>query len=223
MNAEEVLKELRKFYSKKNIEGMNRFAIPGEIGVSVTQMRLIAKATGKNHNLALDLWKTKIHEARILASIVDEPEKVSEKQMEQWVKDFKSWDLCDQVCSNVFDKTPWAYNKVFEWVKREEEFVKRAGFVLMVCLSVHDKRADDKKFLEFFPIIIQEATDERNFVRKAVNWALRGIGKRNKALNKEAIKVAKKIEKIDSKSARWIAKDALRELQSENVQKRLKN
>lgn len=222
MRVDDVLKELRKHYSKKNIEGMNRFAIPGEIGVSVYEIRRIAKKIGKNHKLALELWKTNIHEARVLASMVDEPEKVTEKQMEKWVGDFKSWDLCDQVCLNLFDKTPFAYKKVNEWSKREEEFVKRTAFALIAVIAFHDKEADDKKIMKFFPIIVREATDERNFVRKAVNWALRQIGKRNKSLNKEAIKVAKRIEKIDSKTARWIAKDALRELQSEKVQERLK-
>ena len=171
--------------------------------------------------LAHDLWKTKIHEARILAGMIDEPEKVTEKQMEQWVKEFNSWDLCDQLCGNLFDKTRFAYKKIFEWSKREEEFVKRAGFVLIATLSVHDKRAKDKKFEQFFPIIKKHSIDERNFVKKAVNWALRQIGKRNISLNKKAIKVAREIQRIDSKSAQWIASDALRELKSEKVQKRL--
>ena len=143
--------------------------------------------------------------------------------METWVKDFDSWDVCDQVCSNLFDKTPFAYRKAIEWSKREEEFVKRAGFVLMATLSVHDKKADNKKFEQFFPIIKRESNDNRNFVKKAVNWALRQIGKRNLSLNKKAIKTAKEIQKMDSKSARWIASDALRELTSEKIQKRLKS
>ena len=143
--------------------------------------------------------------------------------METWVKDFDSWDICDQVCSNLFDKTPFAYRKVIEWSNREEEFVKRAGFVLMATLSVHDKKADDKKFEQFFPIIKREANDNRNFVKKAVNWALRQIGKRNISLNKKAIKTAKEIQKMDSKSAKWIASDAIRELTNEKIQKRLKS
>jgi 3-methyladenine DNA glycosylase AlkD len=146
---------------------------------------------------------------------------VTEKQMESWVKDFDSWDICDQCCSNLFDKTKFAHKKAIEWSKRREEFVKRAGFVLMATLAVHDKEAGDKEFLKFLPIIIREATDDRNFVKKAVNWALRQIGKRNSALNKIAIQTAKEIQKIDSKSAKWIASDAIRELTSEAVQKKL--
>jgi 3-methyladenine DNA glycosylase AlkD len=157
----------------------------------------------------------------MLASFIGEPEKVSESLMEAWVREFDSWDICDQVCANLFDRTPLAYKKAYEWSKREEEFVKRAGFVLMAALSVHDKKVDDKTFLKFLPIIKREANDERNYVKKAVNWALRQIGKRNLSLNKQAIKTAREIQKMDSKPARWIASDALRELTSEKAQKRL--
>jgi 3-methyladenine DNA glycosylase AlkD len=139
------------------------------------------------------------------------------------VRDFDSWDICDQVCSNLFDRTPFAYEKAVEWSKHPSEFVKRAGFVLMAALSVHDKKAGDRQFIQFLPIILSEAKDERNFVKKAVNWALRQVGKRNFKLNKLAIKTGEKISKIDSKTARWIAADALRELKGEKTQKRLKN
>jgi 3-methyladenine DNA glycosylase AlkD len=145
---------------------------------------------------------------------------VTERQMERWVKDFDSWDVCDQVCSNLFDQTEFAHKKVLDWSKREEEFAKRAGFVLMAALAVHDKEAGDKDFLKFLPIIKREALDERNFVKKAVNWALRQIGKRNLLLNQMAVKMAKEIQGIDSKSAKWIASDAIRELTSEAVRKR---
>ena len=192
-------------------------------GISLYVIRSMAKEIGKNHELAQRLWSSGIHEARILAGMVDDPKQVTKNQMERWVKDFDSWDVCDQVCSNLFDKTPFAYKKVFEWSKRNEEFVKRAGFVLMACLSVHDKKADDKQFEQFFPIIKREANDDRNFVKKAVNWALRQIGKRNLNLNKKAIETAENIKKMDSKAARWIASDAIRELTSEKTQKRLKN
>ena len=141
--------------------------------------------------------------------------------MEGWLKDFDSWDIVDQICSNLFDQTPYAWQKAVEWTEKEKEFEKRSGFVLMACLSVHDKKTEDKKFEKFFPLIKKHSTDERNFVKKAVNWALRQIGKRNLILNKKAIKLAKEIEKIDSKSAHWIAKDALRELTSEKVRDRL--
>jgi len=154
--------------------------------------------------------------------MVAEPEKVTEDLMEAWVKDFTSWDVCDQVCSNLFDRTQFAYRKAVEWSKRNEEFVKRSGFVLMATLSVHDKKAKDQDFEKFFPIIIREAVDDRNFVKKAVNWSLRQIGKRNLILNTKAIKLAQELKNIDSKSARWIASNALRELTSEKVQTRLK-
>ena len=224
MKYEEIIKQLKAKANPKNVEGMARFGINpgGTLGVSVYVIRDMVKGIGRNHKLAEKLWKSKIHEARMLAAFVDEPDKVTEKQMESWVKDFDSWDICDQVCSNLFDKTEFAYKKAFEWSERDEEFVKRAGFVLMASLSVHDKEATDGKFEQFLPVIKREAADERNFVKKAVNWALRQIGKRNLALNKKAIKAAVEIEKIDSKVARWIAKNALRELRSDKVQQRLK-
>lgn len=224
MKYQQVLKELKSQANPKNVEGMARFGINPEntLGISVYVIRDMAKNIGKDHKLALKLWKSKIHEARMLAGFIAEPGKTGEALMEKWVKDFDSWDICDQVCSNLFDGTPLAYKKAFEWSRRKEEFVKRAGFVLMAALSVHDKKADDKKFETFLPVIKRESKDERNFVRKAVNLALRQIGKRNKKLNKKAIKTAKEIKKIDSKAARWIASDTLRELRSEAVQKRLK-
>jgi 3-methyladenine DNA glycosylase AlkD len=182
----------------------------------------MAKQIGRNHLLAQRLWNSGVHEARILAGMIDLPEEVTEKQMEKWARDFDSWDVCDQVCSNLFDKTKFAHKKAIIWSKRREEFVKRAGFVLMATLAVHDKESGDKQFLKFLPIIKREARDERNFVKKAVNWALRQIGKRNLALNRMAIKTAKEIQGIDSKAAKWIASDAIRELTSEAVQKRLR-
>jgi len=142
--------------------------------------------------------------------------------MDEWVRDFQSWDVCDQVCSNLFDQVPAVTNKIPQWAKSEEEFVKRTAFALIACLACHKKEAPDEFFARFFPLIKKAATDERNFVRKAVNWALRNIGKKNPSLNREAINVAKKIQKLDSKAARWIAADAIRELESEAVKKRLK-
>ena len=223
MNYEQILKKLKSMENKKNKEGMARFGINTKraYGVSIYDLKPMAKKMGRNHKLAQKLWASKIHEARMLAAFTDEPDKVMEKQMEKWVKNFDSWDICDQTCTYLFDKTPYAYKKAVEWSKRKEEFVKRAGFVMMAALSVHDKKAKDKQFEKFFPIIVRESTDERNFVKKAVNWALRQIGKRNKVLNKKAIKIAKEIKKKDSKAARWIASDALKELTSEKVQKRL--
>jgi len=224
MKYKEILKKLRSLANPKNVKGMNRFGIRPKtklLGISIYDIRKLAKEIGKDHKLALQLWSSKIHEARHLAGIIDESEKVTEKQMENWVKGFDSWDICDQVCSNLFDKTEFAYKKVFEWSKRKQEYVKRTAFALIACLAVHDKKAKDSVFIKFFPIIKRESTDERNFVKKAVNWSLRQIGKRNIRLNKKAIKLAKEIKKIDSKSAKWIAADAIRELESEQVQKRL--
>jgi len=223
MNYEEIIKKLKSLANPKNVEGMARFGIDTRtaLGISIYTLRDIAKEIPKNHELALKLWASGIHEARHLASQVDEPDKVTEKQFDSWVTDFNSWDICDQVCSNLFDQTPFAYKKVFEYSGQKEEFVKRTAFTLIACLSVHNKELKDPDFEKFFPLISKEAVDERNYVKKAVNWALRQIGKRNKNLNKKAIAVAKEISKIDSKSAKWIASDALRELQNEKIQSRL--
>jgi 3-methyladenine DNA glycosylase AlkD len=196
--------------------------IESALGISIYPLRSLAKEIGMNHELALLLWNSGIHEAKILASMIGEPASVTENLMENWVNDFDSWDVCDQVCSNFFDRTTYAYHKAIEWSARHKEFVKRAGFVLMATLSVHDKRADDEQFIQFFPIIMREATDERNYVKKAVNWALRQIGKRNLELNGKAIQIAREIHAMNSKSSRWIASNALRELTSDKVQLRLR-
>jgi 3-methyladenine DNA glycosylase AlkD len=223
--TEEILKKLKLKANPDQLEGMARFGMTVEkrLGVSVPNMRKIAKETGKDHQLALQLWKTGFAESRMVASMIDIPKEVTEKQMEDWVKDFNSWDVCDQVCMNLFDKTPLAWKKVTDWSEREEEFVKRAAYALIACLAWHDKEAQDEKFIQLLSVIQAGATDNRNFVKKAVNWALRHIGKRNSNLNKTAIEAAKQIQKIDSKSAKWIASDAIRELESEAVQNRLKN
>jgi 3-methyladenine DNA glycosylase AlkD len=203
---------------------MARFGINPDraLGVRVPDLRRLSKEIGTDHRLALALWKTGLHEARILASMVDDPAAVTEAQMESWVGDFDSWDLCDQCCGNLFDKTPFAFVKAIEWATRDEEFPKRAGFALMAWAAVHDKRAADRVFLDLLPIIEREARDERNFVKKAVNWALRQIGKRNPRLHRAALAAAKRMSKRnDSRAARWIGTDAVRELSSEAVKKRL--
>lgn len=225
MKYEEIIKKLESLKNPKNVDGMARFGIKPKTkvyGISIPELRKIAKTIGKDHKLALKLWNSKIHEARILAGFIADAEKLTESQIEKWVKDFDSWDVCDQVCSAVLDKTGFTYKKIFEFSKRKKEFIKRTAFTLIACLAVHNKDMKDKDFINFFPLIKEASTDERNFVKKAVNWALRQIGKRNKKLNKEAIKLAKKIQKINSKSAKWIANDAIRELSSMGVQKRLK-
>lgn len=221
---QKILKKLKSFGNPKNVAGMARFGInpKNTFGVKIPVLRKMVKEIGKNHSLALKLWDSKIHEARILASMIDTPQLVSEKQAEKWVKDFDSWDVCDQVCMNLFDKTSFAFNKAIEWSKRDREFEKRAGFALMACLAWHDKEAKDNDFLNFFPSLKDGSTDERNFAKKAVSWALRQIGKRNKVLNKQAIKLAEEILLFDSKSAKWIATDTLRELKNEAVQGKLK-
>jgi len=223
-SVEEILEKLKSKARPGQLEGMARYGMVAErrLGVSVPDMRKIAKEIGKNHRLGLDLWKTGISEARIVAAMIGEPEKLTEKQMEDWVKCINSWDICDQVCMNLFEKTPLVWKKILDWSEREEEFVKRTAFALIACLAWHDKEAEDEKFIKLFPVIKRGATDERNFVKKAVNWALRNIGKRNPNLNKAAIKAAKEIQRIDSKAARWVASNAIKELESEAVQRRLR-
>ena len=224
VSAKEIIKRLESKAKPDQLEGMARFgmAIEKRLGISIPELRKLAKEIGRNHDLALDLWKTGIAEARILAAMIDDPQKVTEGQMEDWVKDINSWDVCDQVCMNLFDKSPLAWKKIHDWSDREEEFVKRTAFSLIACVAWHDKKAGDEKFIELLPLIKREAIDERNFVKKAVNWALRHIGKRNKTLNKAALDTAREIRQLNSKAARWIATDAIRELESEAVQRRLK-
>lgn len=221
--CERVMAELCARANPENVSGMARYGIVTEaaLGLSIYELRPMAKAIRGDHELALALWQTGVHEARLLAGFIDDPRLVSEEQMEGWVAQFDSWDVCDQVCSSLFDRTALAWEKAVEWTAREEEFVKRAGFVLMAALAVHDKRAPDERYVAFLPLIAREAGDERNFVKKAVNWALRQIGKRNSALNVAAVEAAQEIEAQGSRSARWIARDALRELTSYKVRARL--
>ncbi|UCE20832.1 MAG: DNA alkylation repair protein [Candidatus Aminicenantes bacterium] len=224
MTYEEIIKKLKALSDPKAIGGMARYGITPQktFGVSIPNLRKIAKDAGRNRNLAQKLWASDIRETRILASMIDEPTGVTEDQMERWVKDFDYWEICDQCCMNLFEKTRFAYPKATEWSQRQEEFVKRAGFVLMARLAVSDKKAEDGPFEKFFPLIKGESTDQRNFVKKAVNWALRQIGKRNLTLNKKAIRVAEEIQQMDSKAAKWNASDAIRELRSREVQERLR-
>jgi len=205
------------------VSGMARFGINPEntYGVSIPNLRRLAKEIGKDHTLAQQLWASGIHEARILASMIDRPEEVSDKQLEVWVNDFDSWDVCDQVCMNLFEKVPFVWDKIEQWSSREEEFVKRAAFALIACLAWHDKTTKDDRFIGLLPLIVAAADDDRNFVKKAVNWALRHIGKRNQNLNRAAVATAIEVRDLGSRSARWIAADALRELTGEAVQQRL--
>src|ERR1700676_1501423 len=215
---------LRRLGSRRNVEGMARYGIRAKkvFGVSKPKLDALARKIGKNHSLGLALWATGIQDAKILAGLISEPGKVTGSQMELWVHDFDNWDSCDGTCCHlfVFAKDAWA--KAFAWTKREEEFQKRAGFALAAYLAYRDKYAGDAKYLKFLKVIEREAGDERNFVRKAVNWALRNIGKRNPRLNRAAIAAARWLQKKEARAARWIAADALRELQSEAVQARLR-
>lgn len=223
MNYEEIIAKIKSSHNPKAVAGMARYGINSNntYGVSIPILRGMAKEIGKSHSLALQLWASGIHEARLLACFIDNPKQIDEDQMENWIQDFDSWDICDQCCGNLFDKTPFAYNKALEWSRKDEEFVKRAGFVLMTQLAVHDKKAADDRFIEFLPIIKSESDDDRNFVKKAVNWALRQIGKRNRYLNELAIETGREIQQRGTKAARWIAADALRELTDEKVLARL--
>lgn len=227
MTAEEIIKKLESLENSANIAGMARFGIVTKkaFGVSAPVLKQIAKDVKKQttdrHKLALELWETEIHEARIIAYLIDNPKEVTESQMDDWVKDFDNWAICDGTCGHLFCRSEFAYKKVLEWSESEVEFIKRAGIVLIAWLAVHDKKASDEKIAEFLSILEQKSDDERNFIRKAVNWSLRQIGKRSLYLNKLAIESAGRIKSQNTKSARWIAADALRELQNEKTQERL--
>lgn len=220
MEFNEIINQLESLKNEENIKGMARFKIdPSKVyGVRIPELRKIAKKTGKNHKLALELWDYGFHETRLLATMIDEAELVNEEQLEKWVHDFNTWDITDQACLNLFDKVPLAREKIFQWCNSDFEFVKRCAFSLIAVLTVHDKEASDDYFRGFFQIIKEASIDERNFVKKAVNWALRFIGKRSKDLNIEAIEVSNELLNMDSKSAKWIARNALKELESSKVQ-----
>jgi 3-methyladenine DNA glycosylase AlkD len=222
--AREVVRTLERMGDPARRDGMARYGIDTShaLGISVTELRRLARGLGHDHDLAAALWASGVHEARILASLVDEPARVSLAQMDAWVGDLDSWDVCDAVCGNLFDRTPFALDKAVEWSAREPEFERRAGFALMAWAAVHRKDLPDAAFSSLLPLIRDRSTDDRNFVKKAVSWALRQIGKRSAGLNTKAIRTAEEIERIDARSSRWIARDALRELRSDAVQARLR-
>jgi len=209
-----VLEQLKEKADATYLKGMARFGIDSSkaLGVRLPEIRKLAKVIKKDHDLALGLWDTQIHEARMLASMIADPQQVTPQLMDKWVSDFYSWDICDQVCGNLFDRTPFAIDKAIEYSSQEEEFVKRADFVLMAEYAIHNKTAPDEVFINLFPIMEREAWDNRNFVKKAVNWALRQIGKRNITLKVKAINTARNIYNQPAKSAKWIANNALNEL-----------
>ena len=225
VTVEAVLARLKSLSNPDAVAGMARYGIHPQVayGISMPELRALAKEIGRDHALAQQLWDSGIHEARILASLIDDPKQVTEAQMDRWVADFDTWDVCDQCLGNLFDRQgKLAHRKALEWSARDEEYVKRAGFVMMARLAVGNKGMSDADFEPFWPVMIREATDERNYVKKAINWALRQIGKRSLPLNSRAIETAHEIHQLDSQAARWIASDALRELTSEAVQARLK-
>jgi len=218
MIVEEIIAELKSLSSLEHFEKLSHFGIKDSkaLGIKIPVLRQLAKKIGKNHCLALELWDTEIHEARLLATMIENPKEVSEKQFDSWVHDFDSWDICDQAC-NLFVQTPFFHQKIVVYSTSKVEFVKRAAFVLICEVAIHDKKATNESFNAYFDLIEREAWDDRNFVRKAVNWALRQIGKRNEILRIKAIETGIKLLNQEYKSARWIANDALRELNSDNL------
>ena len=221
--AQRAIARLKALGNPANVAGMARFGVHVKkaFGVSTPALRKLAREIGRDQKLSLQLWVTGIHDARHLAAMIGEPARVTPAQMQRWARDFASWDVVDGCCCHLFVYTPHAWKMALAWSRRGEEFVKRAGFALMAFLAVHDKKAADGKFLRLLPIIQRASRDDRHFVKKAVNWALRQIGKRNLRLNKSAIATGKKIRALGSPAARWIASDALRELTSSAVQERL--
>jgi 3-methyladenine DNA glycosylase AlkD len=225
-NAKQIIEHLRSLESNENREGMMRFGIRPEtelLGISVTALRGIAKTYANNHELAGELWNSKIHEARILAGMLDDPDDVTLDQMESWANDFDSWDICDQTCQNLFQYTLWVEQKAYEWVQAPQEFVKRAGFVIMAESAVGNGVTDDKRFLAFIPILVDNMTDERNFVKKAVSWSFRQIGKRNSTMRTNVLNAIDPLIGSDDATTRWIAKDVWKELNDPKTMKRIKD
>jgi 3-methyladenine DNA glycosylase AlkD len=221
--ADQVVAKLKALENPATLAGKAHFGIDVSkaLGLSMPQIRGIAKQIIKDHALAEAMWQADIHETRLIASMIDIPIEVSEDQMERWVIGFNSWDICDQTCGELFDRTPFTTNKIHEWAPREEEFVKRAAFALIAWQAVHNKKMPDEDFLEYLPVIQQASDDPRNFVKKAVNWALRQMGKRSVFLHAPALALAERLAASDDKTARWIGKDAAKELSSDKIRKRL--
>ncbi len=221
--VQSALAWLERHSSKSTRDGMARYGIPsnGALGVPVGKIQQLAKRLGRNHDLAAALWDTGCYEARLLAAFVDEPARVTPAQMDRWCRDFDSWAVCDTVCFHLFDRSPHAFRKVEQWSRRRDEFVKRGAFEVQGCLALHDKRSGDAPFAECLPLVERAAIDERNFVKKGVSWALRGIGRRNLGLNAAAVTVARRLSTSPEASARWIGKDALRELTRPAVTRQL--
>lgn len=214
LDVDAVVTSLKRLGTKKTREGMARYAIPYDnaFGVSVGNIRKLGKELGRNHELALALWKTGWYEARMLAAFVDDPTLVTPAQMDAWCKDFDNWAICDTLCFHIWDRTPHAFRKIGVWSKRREEFVKRAAFALLASVALHDKQAEDEAFMRTLPLIERAANDQRNFVKKGVSWALRAVGKRNAKLKDAALQLARRMANSNEPAARWIGKDTLRDL-----------
>jgi 3-methyladenine DNA glycosylase AlkD len=225
ISAEAVVARLKRLGTKKTRDAMARYAIPSDnaFGVSVADIRKLGKDLGRDHDLAQALWDTRWYEARMLAAFVDDPAQVTPAQMDRWCRDFDSWAIVDTICFHLFDKTPHAFAKAKAWANRRNEFEKRAAFALLAALGVHDKKASDESFAKVLPLIERAATDERNFVKKGVSWALRVIGRRSNELNRSAVALSKRLCASEEPAARWVGRDALKELTSPAVVRRLKN
>ncbi len=227
MTTAEIINDLRQLSDPANLAVLDRYAIKTKeaFGIRAPELKAFAREVKKvvadRHATALELWESGIYDARAVAFLIDDPKRVTEEQMDAWCADFDNWATVDGACGYLFCRTPFAYKRAFEWVEREPEFEKRAGFSMMAYLAVHDKKAPDEMLAEFLPIIEKHSDDDRNFVKKAVNWALRQIGKRSLLLNNLAIETAERIKLQNTRSARWIAADALRELAGDAVRERL--
>jgi 3-methyladenine DNA glycosylase AlkD len=222
--VESVVAWMKRTGSPKAAAGLSRYGLPTDkaFGISVATLRTYAKGIGTNHDLALKLWKTGWLDARILASFLGDPAKVTPAMMDAWCRDFDNWGTVDTPCFTLFDRSPHAWKVIPKWVKEKGEFQKRAGFVMMACLAGHDKTAKDAPFLKFLPMIERGASDDRNFVKKGVSWALRGIGHRNPALHAAAVKTATKLSKSDDATERWVGRDALKDITRPAVVKKVR-
>lgn len=219
---EMILKKLKSMARSKELEGMARYgmSLTNRLGISMWDIRKLAKEIEPDHQLAVELWRTGYQEARMLASFIDIAEEVTEDQMEEWASEFNTWDVCDQVSTGLFESTRFTKKKIKEWANREEEYVKRSAFAIIAGLAVHDKAADDEVFIKYFPMIKKASSDERNYVKKAVSWALRNIGKRNVSLNEAVLEFASELKNSESKSARWIVNDTIKDITSDATKRK---
>ncbi|HKO90820.1 MAG TPA: DNA alkylation repair protein [Polyangiaceae bacterium] len=223
VDAEGVVATLKRMGSQRTRDGMARYAIPSDqaFGVPVGELRAFAKRLGPSHALAAALWDSGWYEARMLACFVDEPALVTSAQMDRWCRDFDNWAICDTACFHLFDRTPHAFGRIAAWSRRRPEFVRRGAFALLASVALHDKESGDEPFLRTLPLIEAAASDERNFVKKSVSWALRGIGGRSRELSLAALALGERLSASDEPTQRWVGKDVLRELRKPALQKRL--